>query len=56
MTLEEVMRFQGYDPAVLNWKASGVAKTQWGASLGDGMSLNVLRPVLKHTLRAAGLV
>ena len=56
MALEEVMRFQGYDPERLRWKDSGVCRTSWGHAMGDSMSLNVLSLVLKHACRAAGLI
>ena len=56
MTLEEVMKFQGYMPEQLNWQASSVARGHWGAAMGDGMSLNVMGPVLKEALTSAGLV
>ncbi len=56
MSLEEIMRFQGYSPERLGWRNSGVCKTSWGKALGDAMSLNVLRPVLVATCTAAGLI
>eukprot|EP00971_Amphidinium_carterae_P213071 4229081-Amphidinium_carterae.1 len=55
MTLEEVMLFQGYNPGRLSWKTSSVPRGTWAASMGDGMSLNVLQKVLKRGMKATGL-
>ena len=56
MTLREVARFQGLDPAKLQMDTSGIGRTAWGQALGDGMSLNVLTRVLNNALFSAGLV
>jgi site-specific DNA-cytosine methylase len=56
MSMEEIMKLQGYDPRVLNWKQSGIPRTTWGQAIGDSMSLNVLRPILLQGCVAAGLI
>jgi hypothetical protein len=56
MTMEEIIQLQGYNPKLLKWKDSGIARTTWGQTIGDSMSLNVLRPILYQGCLAAGLI
>jgi hypothetical protein len=55
MTVDEVMALQGFDAQRMQWEKSGLSKTAFGHALGDAMSMNVLKKVLRSARIAAGL-
>ena len=55
LTTEELLKFQGFDPALVPWKEIGVSKRQIGQMIGNSVCPPVLGMVLSKAMLAAGL-
>ena len=55
-SMDELLKFQGFNPAEIPWRHMGLTKTQVGQASGNAMSANVLERLLPIVLDAAGLL
>ncbi|CAJ1418007.1 unnamed protein product [Effrenium voratum] len=53
---EDMARLQGFWDGFLDWRSLTISDSQFGALLGNAMTLNVLLHLFPHMLRAAGLM
>ena len=56
LAVSEMLRFQGFRPETVQWRAASLGRTVVGQACGNAMSCNVLERVLPRLAYSAGLV
>ena len=56
MTINEMLKFQGFPPGIYDWEALKVARTTFSGSIGNAMSVCVLERLLPRAFVAAGIL
>ena len=56
MTIDEMLKFQGFPPGFYDCEALKVAKTTFSGSIGNAMSVCVLERLLPRAFVAAGFL